>query len=440
MNPERLFLAGLSAYRRGARMAPGAYCERALRESSPTDDLRVRLNHLYLVATELWWFSNTPYERLGALVDSTLEAAERTGDPALLGMANCVRGRYLLITAGLQEAVAAFTIAAQFAADSENLLAQLESLSDLGHHVIGLDMARGLGVLQEAMELTGDTGQVPACDLPLVAVLQARLPGLVGVAAFDNGRFGDAEGSLRRSVSELHRLRAWDQFSSISNYLGQLLTAMGRFEEAEKVLLAALKPLYAHADLTTSQGYNLGLLGKLYLEWGRLDAAEKNITAGWERLLDTGHSAVLPILRNYLGELLMHPSNPHRDVGRARQLFDETIAECQRSGFQRSEIAALSLRALVDLSSGRHEDALAASACAVEHLAAVGTMPALRTEEIYLTRYKVLRATGAEEEAASWLACAREVLNAKAATIPSLPLREQFLTGTPVSRYIVAHT
>jgi len=434
MDPERLFIAGVSAYRRGARRLPGRYCKRALREGALTDELRVRLSHLYLVATELWWFNNLQSNHIGALIDGTLEAAERTCDPALLGLANCIRGRYLL-TVSLPEAVAAFASAAEFAAASDCALAKLESLSDFGHHMIGLDMARGLTVLQQAAQLADADKKVPSCDLPFIRVLQARLPGLIGVAAFDDGRFGEAEQALYQSVSRLQKLRAWDQFSIISNYLGQLLTEMGRFEEAEEILLGALKPLYEHADLTTSQGYNLGLLGKLYLEWGRLDAAEENIMAGWERLLDTRHPAVLPILRNYLGELLMHPSNPHRNIVRARMLFDETIEECQRTGFQRSEIAALSLRALADLSSGYRQRALDSSRRAVERLAAVGTMPALRTEEIYITRYKVLRATG-EEEAADWLARARQILDAKAATIASPALREQFLIGTSVSRYI----
>jgi hypothetical protein len=39
----------------------------------------------------------------------------------------------------------------------------------------------------------------------------------------------------------------------------------------------------------------------------------------------------------------MHPSYPRRNIRQARELFKETIAECQRTGFQRSEITALAL-------------------------------------------------------------------------------------------------
>jgi tetratricopeptide (TPR) repeat protein len=440
VNPERLFLAGLSAYRRGDRVAAAHYCEHALHDSAPGDALTVRLSHLYLVSTELWWNSTTPTQQIGILVDRAVNAAERTGDLALRAMAACARARYLIATDGLPAAVAVFSEAAELAAASGKVVAELEALADLGHHTVGLDMARGLAVLQRAQILAERNIYAAPYDVPLVQVQRARVPGLIGVAAFDDGRFGEAETSLRRSVAELDALCAWDQFALICNYLGQLLTEMGRFAEGEDVLLAALVRLRSHADLSTFQGYNLGLLAKLYLEWGRIDAAQEAIMAGWERLLSTRHRAILPILRNYLGELIMHPSYPHRDIRRARDLFAETIAECQQTGFQRSEIAAISLHALADLDTGRPRDALAASARAVERLAAAGTMPALRTEEIYMVRYKVLHATGAEAEAAGWLARAGHTLALKAATIPSARLREQFLSGTPTSREIMSAT
>ncbi len=438
MNPERLFLAGVSAYRRGDREAPARYCERALYTCTPGDALTVRLSHLYLVATELWWNSTTPPQQISALVDMALKAAERSGDAALQALAACAYGRYLLAVDGLRDAVSVFTKAAELAGQSGNVLAELEALADLGHHSIGLNMDRGVSVLHEALAFARTCGSAPAADLPLVRVHRARIPGLIGVAAYDAGHFGEAESSLRQAVAELRALRAWDQYAMISNFLGQLLTETGRFTEAEDVLLAALVPLRAHADLTTFQGYNLGLLGKCYLEWGRIDAAEEAIMAGWERLEKTRHHAILPILRNYLGELVMHPSYPHRDISRAHRLFDETVAECRLTGFQRSEVAALSLRALADLGLGRVADALTGSAQAVERLAAAGTLPALRSEEVYLTRYKVLRAAGAEAEAAEWLARALHTLTSKAATISSPEVREHFLTGTPVSHEITA--
>jgi hypothetical protein len=438
VNARQLFLAGLSAYRRGERQIPARYCERALRGSGLDDALVVRVSHLYLVTTELWWNSGVPLPNVRRHADLAAQAAARAADPALEALSECLKGRYLIAADGLPDAVAAFTRAAELAGRSGSALAELEALADLGHYSVGLNMSSGLRVLCDALAAADRIVAAPASDLPLIRVEQARVAGLIGVARYDAGHFGEAEAALRRSVEGLAALHAWDQFAAISNYLAQLLTETGRFAESEQVLRAALAPLEAHADLSTHQGYNLGLLGKCYLEWGRFDEAEAAILAGWERVSATGHHGVLPILRNYLGELAMHWDNPRRDPARARELFLETVAECRHSGYQRSEVGALALLALADLAAGRLGDALDASEQATSRLEQTGTLPALRSEEVYLARYKVLRAAGEPAQAAHWAASARQTLLAKAASIESWQVREQFLAGTPTTREILA--
>jgi tetratricopeptide (TPR) repeat protein len=354
-------------------------------------------------------------------------------------MARCLRGRYLIATESLPTAIMAFAEAAELAAESGNLFAKIETLSDLGHHTVGRNLARGMAILRSAQALADESSDdtAPPLDRPLMPLQHARLAGLIGVAIFDEGRFDEAESWLRRSVGALQALRGWDVSASISNYLAQLLTEMGRFEEAEQVLLDALQPLQADADLSTFQGYNLGLLGKLYLEWGRVSDAELSLAAGWSRLQKTHHRSILPILRNYMGELLMRPEYPGYDIRRARELFDETVTECQQSGFQRSEISALTLRAVADLRLGDYDGACAASARAVARLAVTGTMPALRTEEVYLARYQALAAAGAKAEAGEALSLARSIIDQKAATIASPRNREKFLIRVPVSRQVM---
>lgn len=438
MNAELLFLAGLSAYRRGEREVPARYCARALGGAGAADELTVRLSHLYLSATELWWNNGMPLARVQELVSLAGGAAARAADPKLEALAAGLRGRYLIVADGLPDAVAVFSTAAELAARSGSLLAELESLADLGHHSVGLNMSRGIGVLRQALAMAAGPVRAPDVDLPFIRIAQARIPGLLGVAAYDAGLFGEAESALRASSQGLAQLRAWDQYAMIANYLAQLLTETGRFAEAEQFLQAALTPLQAHADLSTHQGYNLGLLGKCYLDWGKIDAAAATITTGWERVSATGHQAILPILRNYLGELTMHPDNPRRDLDRARDLFDETVAECRRTGFQRSEIGALALRTRADLAAGRLSDALAASGQAVSRLEETGTLPALRSEEVYLSRYLALRTAGATAEAAVWADRARRTVLAKADSLASAQLRAQFITGTPVTREILA--
>jgi tetratricopeptide (TPR) repeat protein len=350
-------------------------------------------------------------------------------------MAQCLRGRYLIATGSLPAAIEAFSLATELAEASGNQAVELEALSDLGHHTVGRNLGIGLAILDKAQARAEDSAddRTSPYDRPLLPLHRARLAGLIGVAIYDDGRFDEAEGWLRRSLHALRALRAWDTFASVSNYLGQLLTEAGRFEEAEEVLLSALDPLRPDADLSTFQGYNLGLLGKLYLEWGRLADAEEKLTAGWSRLQQTRHRAILPILRNYMGELLMHPDYAHRDIRRARGLFSETVAECQQSGFQRSEIAALTLLARAALDLRDYEGACAASMRAVARLTATGTMPALRTEEVFLAHYQAFSAAGNESEAVASLTRAQLILKQKAATIASPEHREQFLTRVQTS-------
>ena len=439
MSADSQLLAGLSAYTRGEFREAARYCADALERDAPSDALTVRLIHLHLISTELWWFLD-PTEDVGELVTQAQAAAARTGDSGLAALAYCMRGRYLIATNGLGEGITVFSEAADLAAGSGNLLAELEALSDFGHNSIGRSLERGLAILRRAQARAEHSADddAPLYDRPLLPVCRARLKGLIGVAVFDNGYFEEAELWLRRSIHELRALRAWDLFASISNYLGQLLTEMGRFEEAEDILLEALKPLRADADLSTFQGYNMGLIGRLYLEWGRIDDAEEYLKAGWDRLQRTQHRSILPILRNYLGELFMHPSYSASDLQRARQLFNETIAECHQSGFQRSEIAALTLSALACLAMGDLDSAVAASMEATAKLEAAGTMPALRTEEVYLARYRVLSSIDAKTEAEESLAQAQKVLLRKAATISTPLLREQFLTRVPINQRIMS--
>jgi tetratricopeptide (TPR) repeat protein len=434
VSAQREYELALTAYARGELHAAAAGCAAALRATSLDPELTVRLSYLYLRATELWWQLN-PTEDVSRLVDRAQDAADRTGDRGLDALIRCLRGRYLIATNGLAEAVRVFAEAAALADESGDRLARLETLSELGHHQVGQNLERGLRTLARA-QAVAEEPDPGAAERPLLLVTRAKLDGLVGVAIFDDGRFSEAETWLRRSVDGLRALGAWDQAALISNYLGQLLVAMGRFEEAEALLAAVLEPLRADADLSTFQGYNLGLLGKLYLEWDRLEDAETNLEAGWKRLERTRHQAILPLLRNYRGELIMHPRFHARDVDAAGRLFEETVTECRRTGFLRSEIMALSLLALASLARGRDDLAASTSRTAIEKLAAAGTLPALRSEEIYFTHSLALAAAGDRTGSSWYLEQAREVLAAKAATITDPVLREQFLTRVPVSAAI----
>ncbi|MFI9554937.1 tetratricopeptide repeat protein [Nonomuraea endophytica] len=428
---DRFLRAALSAYERGDYHRVAEHCQEGLAARPPDDELTVRLSHLQLTATELWW-ATSPSDAIRAQVEAAVEAAARTGDPTLQAMAGVSAGAYRLAAEGLPAGVSCFREAAGHAEKSGRPLARVEALSSLGHHLVGLDMADGIATLEKARRIAEQCAEteIPPADRPLFRVQTARLHGHIGVAAFDDGRFDEAEEDLRRSIGGLKAAHARDQFAMISNYLGQLLTATGRFEEAEQVLREALRVLREDADLSVHQGYNQGLLGKLYLEWGRPDEAQPMIDTGYERVLRAGHASIAPILRTYLAELLMAPG--HRDLERAHRLCAVTVQECRRTGFRRSQVGALSLQALVELRRGEIDAALGSSTLAVTLLEEAGTMPALRTEEVYYVHHQVLKACG-KDEAGHWLERARATVSAKAASLSS---PDSFLTRVPINRAI----
>jgi tetratricopeptide (TPR) repeat protein len=438
MSAEHQYHAALAAYSAGKLRTVAQDCMNALRDEGLSAALTVRIIYLHLRATELWWELD-PTEDVSRLVARAQDAATHTDDPALIALAQCLYGRYLIATEGLTPAVPVFSKAAALATESRDPLAKLDALSDLGHHGVGQDLGRGMSILWQAQALAEQLADadVAEYDRPLILASKARLQGLLGVAIFDEGRFADAEMWLQRSLDSLEVIKAWDQVAVISNYLGQLLTNMGRFEEAERLLITALGPLRTDADLSTFQGYNLGLLGKLYIEWDRVQDADASLTAGWIRLQRTRHRSILPLLRNYRGELIIHPSFHASDLKIACALFGETIEECRRTGFLRSEIAALSLLARTHLALGNTADALTASTGATQKLEAAGTMPALRSEEIYFTHWQALNAVGDKSAASHYLVLAQDVLRSKAVTIEEPGLREQFLSRVPISAAIL---
>ncbi|WP_149262396.1 tetratricopeptide repeat protein [Actinomadura sp. K4S16] len=431
MSREELFRQALKAYEAGDYHAASDRCEEALKLDAADDGLTTRLIHLQLTAGELWW-QPAPGERVRGLIERARGAA---GEPALRALADCLLGTHLIATESLTEAVGVLSSAADQARTSGDPLAMLYALSNLGHHMIGRDLDAGMRILREAQGVVDRP--VRADDLPLFRVLRARLAGLVGVAEFDAGDFGAAEGHLVRSLAELRAANAVDHFATISNYLGQLLTATGRFEAAERVLNEALDVLSTDAGLSTHHAYNLGLLGKLYLEWGRVDAAAANVDEAFKRALVGGNPAVLPLLRNYLGEVAATPGHPGHDPERAKLLFAETIRECARTGFQRSEIYAEAMLARTELALGDRLAARSAGDRAATRLREAGTMPALRTEEIHLVHYEVLRAVG-DPAADAALDEAHRILLRKAATLPPAH-RETFLQRVPVSRSIIKY-
>jgi hypothetical protein len=147
---------------------------------------------------------------------------------------------------------------------------------------------------------------------------------------------------------------------------------------------------------------------------------------------------VLPLIRNFYCELLMHPSYEDRDLAQAHELLQTTVKETSRSGFLRSTIAALSLLGKLSLLQDQVDLAVQHIGRAVQELDRVGTMPALRTEEILLTSFEILTAAGRQQEADAHLERADQLLQQKARSIADPARRALFLERVPTSRAIQA--
>lgn len=439
----------LAAYRNGEYASAVTQCLLALdnlRSAPPTEErdrLRVAIIDLVLDASTLWWQGQPDRDQklpIRALVREAEDAARRVGDVRLLARVRYRHGQSLVITDGLDEAIAELAEAVALARQVDDAYQEFLALAELGHHSVGKELPRGLTMLREAHALFERHASSfrDGPDGVMADIHWHRLQGLIGVAEFDRGQFDEAERWLRRSMSGLQRINVTPLVVMMANYLGQTLIAAGRYEDAEEVLQSAIQRLRDEREANTYQGYNLALLGKLYLEWDRVADAEAPILEGWRQTREARPAAILPIVRNYYSELLMHPRYRHRDPRTAELLLSETVQECARTGFQRSAIAALSLAAKLALTQGRVADAVELSGQAMAHLERVGTMPSLRTEEVYLIHYEALMAAGDQAQARHWLERAAQVLEEKAASIGDPDRVATFLERVPVSRVILA--
>jgi tetratricopeptide (TPR) repeat protein len=438
-----------SCYAEGAFHEARQLCEQALQdlreqELHPDDDLlRAQVIQLLLATSELKWRgkpelqSNVPMEELLAEAEA---AAARAADPHLRAQLQLLKGKSLVASGRLDQAVEQFEIARSQLHDVGDDYGELAALTELGHHQVGLDPERGIRILREAQVFIDDRdatlkGKVPQSILDRV---RYRLEGAIGIAEFDQGHFDGALVPLRRAVADLKRDRVYDLLALTSNFLGQTLIAAGQYEDAEVVLHESISLLGGvEPEPTPQMAYNLGLLGKLYLEWGRIDQAAGALGEGWEQTRATWDHSLSSLVANYYAELLMHPEFSDRDLDVARRLLENTVKESLEWGFARSTVVAHSLLAQRALMCNEPEEALPPSRKAAERLWRAKMLPAVRAEEVFFIHYQVLRANGNIDEASSWLDRAYRILEAKAASLRDDELRRVFRERVPVSKAIL---
>jgi tetratricopeptide (TPR) repeat protein len=404
--------------------------------TSPGD--YVHAIHDLFTGTEAWWHCADVLARqtLVSLGVAALKVAQESSQPALLSIAHTIRGKRLVACGSRTAAVASFKEALRFARRSGDRSLLAGSLIDAAHYAAGGGVDTGRELLLEAGGILDEASTVD--EYPGFLRERSRFLENMGVLEFDSGNFTRAEELLRACLLQAIQDGVNPLSTLTANYLAQVLTAAGSFSEAEKLLLDVLDAHPASPRPNTFHGYYLASLGKVRLEAGVPDMAADPVIDGFAEVRMTQHASIMPIVRNYYAELLVHPAFSWRDLASAAELLAANVEECTRSGYVRSQVAAMALQARVELELGDTSGALECAEAAASLLSGAGNLPAVRSEEIYLVYYETLRASGYHARADRVLARANTILHNKAASLCRPEQRKAFLSSVGVSVSVIA--
>lgn len=371
------------------------------------------------------------------LIENAKKAATLAGEKESLIQIKYLEGVIQYTLNGLSQAVKIYGEVLDQIKEVQNPISKYVLLSHIGHHICGENLKDGLDLQYKAQnifktDVLTSYSEIPKNLTQYYYTAQFR----IGVGEFDLGNYGEAHSLLEESVIELRKNHFTDDLVWALNFLAQLYIATGAFQEAESAITEALALDQENDEPTSCYGYNLTLLGKLYLEWNRISEAYDPMRKGMEESLRAQTKWELPLARNYYSELLMHPDYKGRNLDEAVQQLDLNIAETQQSKFHRSLVAALSLRGIAALAQQQLDVALDYSTQAVAYLQRMGTLPALRTEEVLFNHYQILMSNGKSEEAQIYLAQAYEVLVQKAKSIRNPAYYKSFMEQVNLSREI----
>jgi tetratricopeptide (TPR) repeat protein len=439
------------SYDSGAFRDAAALCEHALDSVAALGHdaldahlrmIRARSVQLWLLSSELRWWGAPPATTAGEspldLLKYGDEDAEVLDDPRLRAQMTFLRARVAIIRQALPAALTLYERALEQSRAAQDELGEVVTMTELGHHRIGVDLQEGLRTLRTAYDKWQRLEAVLEASeaAPILARHLHRLQGSIGVAEFDAGHFDEGETWLRAALDGLRLRKMPDLRSTMSNFLAQLLTAEGRFEESEQVLVETLDELKSERGAYAHRSYNESLLGKLYLEWRRGDLAETWLTRANTDIDGIVNEAIVPLVRNYYCEWLIDELNADKRYDEAEQLLRGTIEAVERSGFVRSGVTARVLLSQVLMATDRSTEALALSTEAVETLDRHGVLPALRSEEVLFNHYTVLRQNGVRDQTLASRLRANRIVQQKAASIGDESRRYQFLHRVPLNRRI----
>lgn len=363
-----------------------------------------------------------------------VEAATRNGDPALKAKAESLRGKVILQTQGLAAAIPLLEHAYELAQNSQDAIIQFLILADLGFYSVGQNLRRGLELMLQGHTLYSEPAAQQARG-PYDTLLDRiwyELKGRIGVVKFDDGTFQEALLWLEASYTYLRQSR-----QAPRSYISQLYMAMGQWEATEDVLRTSVEAALEKAMPDVPDLYNMSLLGKLYLEWGRIDDAAPLLERSWAIIQPLHVTWAMTLVGNYHTELLLQPTYAHYDIIAAERQARDVAAIARRDGWHRSIVTALGLRSQAALLGGDVDAAVRWSTEAADYLRQYGTLPAVRTEEIALIHYQALLAAGQERAALESLRQAADILYQKIDSITDVAYRQTMLEHVSISQAIV---
>lgn len=376
---------------------------------------------------------------IDALAAEAEAAARRCGTPELVIRTTLQRGKTLLATEGLVPSLDKLRRAVELAEEHGDPVALFVARVEYGRQVSKRRLADGLAQLREAERLYASDPRLGGTGDPVLQHARNLGEMQFGISLYDSGHLSEALTRLTRCVQRLRDEPLKAELPIALNYLAQVHTGLGGYDEAEEVLREALD---IEADRGGDSGwhaYNKALLAHLLARRpdGR-DQVLELITDAWAETERTWLANLVPIVRNLYAEtLLLAAAGTGEFLDQAERLAVATCAETRRSGMVRSLIAAHCLRSRILLRRGDTAGAQEQAQEAVRILDQVGDMPALRTEEVLYHSAVVLSAAGERAEAGVLLQRARRAVDRKAEQVTDDVLRDRFLTCVPLNTAIL---
>ncbi len=420
-----------------------------MRSGRERDRLLVEAIEMLLSMTEVRWRGRRAEDDdsrdIDGLAARAAEAAVREGSPRLIAATTLLRGKTLLATEGVERALPKLAAAVELADGLDDPLRAFVARVEYGRQLGKRNLAAALEVLREAEAMYLSDPRLSGSDDFVLQHAHNLLEMQLAVNIFDDGHSEEALGRLLRCTDRLRAESVNLELPIAFNYLAQVQLALGRSADAERTLREALRLEEKRGGDSGWHAYNAALLAlSLSAHRGGAGESVELIEQAWAETERTWLINLVPIVRNLLAEVLLRTARATavgaeaeaEILSRADELARGTCIETLKSGMVRSRIAALSLRARIQLHAGRTTKAAHFARESVQLLDEVGTMPALRSEEVFYHAARALAADGDRDEALVLLERARDTVARKAAHIADPGLREGFLRDVPLNRRI----